>query len=233
MLKLGILASGRGSNFQAIIDATKNYLIWDASIRILITNNPEAKVIQKGKDNKIKYKIIEATKSSFEFYEKITSELLDSKVDLVILAGFMMIIKDPLLSEYKQRIMNIHPSLLPSFPGLNAQKQAFEYGVKVTGCTVHFVDEGIDTGPIILQSPVPVMSNDTVDSLSERILEKEHIIFSEAIRLYSEELRKFIDYLGYEIIETNKQYNIYKDEELIVSNCCSQESAKRYVKTIC
>ena len=187
MLKIGVLASGRGSNFQAIIDAIEKGGL-KASIEILITDNPSAFAIERAKKHNIKYLFINpkefATKD--DFFKKIADELKTRGIELVILAGFMRIVRKPLTDAFPNRIMNIHPALLPAFPGLHGQKQALDYGVKISGCTVHFVDEGMDTGPVIIQAAVPVLPDDTEDTLSERILSFEHKIYPEAIRLFSE-----------------------------------------------
>ena len=187
MLKLGVLASGRGSNFQSIIDEIEAGRL-NAKIRLLITDNPEAYAIERSKKHSIEYLYLNPRdlKSKNDFYSRITEEFVKRDVDLVILAGFMRIVGKPLIEAFPNRIMNIHPALLPAFPGLHSQKQAVDYGVKVSGCTVHFVDEGMDTGPIIIQAAVLVSPDDTEDTLSERILRLEHKIFPYAIRLYSE-----------------------------------------------
>lgn len=186
-LRLGVLASGRGSNFQSIIEAIDNKKL-DAEIAILISDNPLAYAIERAKKHGIEYRVVipDEFSSKDDFFKIIAQELQKKSVDLVILAGFMRIVKKPLLDAYHNRIMNIHPALLPSFPGLHGQKQAVEYGVKISGCTVHFVDEGMDTGPIIIQAAVPVYHDDTEETLSERILKLEHKIYPEAIRLFSE-----------------------------------------------
>jgi len=187
MLKIGVLASGRGSNFQAIIDEIEAKRL-QAKIEILIVDNPSAYAIERAKKHGIPYLYINpedfSTKKSF--YEKIRDELIAREVELVVLAGFMRIVRKPLVDAFPNRIMNIHPALLPSFPGLHGQKQAVDYGVRISGCTVHFVDEGVDSGPIIIQAAVPVHPDDTEESLSERILKLEHKIFPEAIRLFAE-----------------------------------------------
>jgi len=187
MLKIGVLASGRGSNFQAIIDEIEAKRL-QAKIEILIVDNPSAYAIERAKKHGIPYLYINpedfSTKKSF--YEKIRDELIAREVELVVLAGFMRIVRKPLVDAFPNRIMNIHPALLPSFPGLHGQKQAIDYGVRISGCTVHFVDEGVDSGPIIIQAAVPVHPDDTEESLSERILKLEHKIFPEAIRLFAE-----------------------------------------------
>jgi phosphoribosylglycinamide formyltransferase-1 len=182
-----VLASGRGSNFQSIIDAINNKNL-KAQILLLITDNPSAYAIERAKKHDIEHLVIRPKEYSSrdDFYRKITEELQKRDVGLVVLAGFMRIVGKPLIDTYPNRIMNIHPALLPSFPGLHGQKQAVDYGVKISGCTVHFVDEGMDTGPIITQAAVPVYHNDTEDTLSERILKLEHKIYPEAIRLFSE-----------------------------------------------
>lgn len=188
MLKLGVLASGRGSNFQAIIDAVEKGFL-QAEIVLLITDNEAAFAADRAKKHKINHLYINPKEFSTKeaFFEKIVDELKKKKVELVILAGFMRIVRKPLLDAFPKRIMNIHPSLLPAFPGLHGQKQAIDYGARISGCTVHFVDEGTDTGPIIIQAAVPVSPDDTEDSLSGKILELEHKIFPEAIKLFSEE----------------------------------------------
>ena len=187
MLKLGVLASGRGSNFQSIIDEIEAGSL-NASINLLITDNPDAYAIERAKKQSIKYLYLNPHdfKSKNDFDTRIAKELVKRDVDLVILAGFMKIVGKPLIEAFPNRIMNIHPALLPAFPGLHSQKQAVDYGVRVSGCTVHFVDEGTDTGPIIIQAAVVVSPDDTEDTLSERILRLEHKIFPYAIRLYSE-----------------------------------------------
>lgn len=187
MLKLGVLASGRGSNFQSIIDEIEAGSL-NASISLLITDNPDAYAIERAKKQSIKHLYLNPHdfKSKNDFYTMIAKKLVKSDVDLVILAGFMRIVGKPLIEAFPNRIMNIHPALLPAFPGLHSQKQAVDYGVRVSGCTVHFVDEGMDTGPIIIQAAVVVSPDDTEDTLSERILRLEHKIFPYAIRLYSE-----------------------------------------------
>jgi len=182
-----VLASGRGSNFQSIIDAINNKKL-KAQILLLITDNPSAYAIERAKKHDIEHLVLRTKEYSSrdDFYRKITEELQKRNVGLVVLAGFMRIVGKPLIDAYPNRIMNIHPALLPSFPGLHGQKQAVEYGVRISGCTVHFVDEGMDTGPVIMQAAVPVYHSDTEDTLSERILKLEHKIYPEAIRLFSE-----------------------------------------------
>ena len=186
-LKIGVLASGRGSNFQAIIDGIKNGRI-NAEIALLITDKPDAYAIQRARDNKIPCLYLNPRDypTKDKYFEKIAGELAASGAGLVLLAGFMRIVRKPLLGAFPWKVMNIHPALLPSFPGLHGQKQAADYGVKISGCTVHFVDEGMDTGPIIIQAAVPARDDDTEEALSERILEYEHKIYPEAVRLFAE-----------------------------------------------
>jgi len=186
-LKIGVLASGRGSNFQAIIDSIETGYI-SARINMLITDNPKAFSIERAKKHGIEFLIMRPKNctSRDEYFTDIAAELKKSGVELVALAGFMRIVGKPLLDAYPNRVMNIHPALLPSFPGLHGQKQANDYGVKISGCTVHFVDEGMDTGPIIIQAAVPVKDDDTEETLSGRIIKLEHKIYPEAIKIFSE-----------------------------------------------
>ncbi len=186
-LRLGVLASGRGSNFQSIIDAINSKRL-KAGIAVLITDNTSAFAIERAKKHGIEYLVIRPKKyaSKENYFIKIAKELKKRDVGLVVLAGFMRIVEKPLIDAFPNMIMNIHPALLPSFPGLHGQKQAVEYGVKISGCTVHFVDKGVDTGPVIIQAAVPVFQNDTEETLSERILKLEHSIYPEAIKLFSE-----------------------------------------------
>ncbi len=186
-LGIGVLASGRGSNFQSIIDAVeRGYL--KAALRVLICDNPAAFAIERARKHGIEHLIMQPKQfaSRTEYFERIGAELKRREVGLVVLAGFMRVVGKPLIDAFPGRIMNIHPALLPSFPGLHGQKQALEYGVKISGCTVHFVDEGMDTGPVSIQAAVPVKDGDTEESLSTRILAFEHKIYPEAIRLFSE-----------------------------------------------
>jgi len=187
MLNLGVLASGRGSNFQAIIDEIEKGGL-NAKIQLLIVDNSNAYAIERAKTYGIEYLIIRPKEfsSKDDFYLKVAEELKKRNVGLVVLAGFMRIVGKPLIDAFPNRIMNIHPAILPSFPGLHGQRQALEYGVKISGCTVHFVDEGMDTGPIIIQAAVPIYHDDTEETLSERILKLEHKIYPQAIRLFSE-----------------------------------------------
>ncbi|MCI0469719.1 MAG: phosphoribosylglycinamide formyltransferase [Nitrospirae bacterium] len=187
MLNLGVLASGRGSNFQAIIDKIEAGEI-NAGIRLLVVDKAGAYAIERAKKHGIEYLYINPKDfdSKNDFFRTIADELKAKGVELVILAGFMQILRKPLIDAFPNRIMNIHPALLPSFPGLHGQKQAADYGVRISGCTVHFVDEGMDTGPIIIQAALSVSPDDTEETLSARILSLEHKIFPEAIRLYAD-----------------------------------------------
>lgn len=186
-LALGVLASGRGSNLQSIMDACVRGEL-PAVVKVVISDQPEAYALERARQQNIAAHFVNikdyAEKAA---YESAIVELLQKQgVDLVCLAGYMRLVGSTMLQAYPQRIMNIHPSLLPSFTGLDAHQQALDYGVKVSGCTVHFVDEGMDTGPIILQAAVPVMDDDNEDSLSERILEQEHRLYPQAIKLFAQ-----------------------------------------------
>jgi phosphoribosylglycinamide formyltransferase-1 len=187
LLSIGVLASGRGSNFQAIIDSIESGYL-NAKIAVLITDNPNAYAVERAGKCGIESLVIVPKQygSRNDYYRAVAQELKVREVGLVVLAGFMRIVGKPLIDAFRYRIMNIHPALLPSFPGLHGQGQAVDYGVKISGCTVHFVDEGMDTGPVIIQAAVPAVFEDTEDTLSERILRLEHRIFPQAIRLFAE-----------------------------------------------
>jgi phosphoribosylglycinamide formyltransferase-1 len=181
--KLGILLSGRGSNFVAIADSIKAGRL-DAEIAIVISNRADAPGLETARSRGLNARLIASKGRTREDHDaEVVAALNDARVDLVCLAGYMRLLSPDFVRAFPNRILNIHPSLLPAFPGLEAQKQAFEYGVKVAGCTVHFVDEHLDHGPIILQKTVPVLENDDAHSLAERILEQEHIAYSEGIQL--------------------------------------------------
>ncbi|MDE0126141.1 MAG: phosphoribosylglycinamide formyltransferase [Bryobacterales bacterium] len=183
MNRLGILISGRGSNFEAIADSIDEGRL-DAEIAIVISNNPHAKGLRKAKARGLKAVCIRSRAMEREAYDRlVVATLRKEEVDLVCLAGFMRLLSAYFVGEYPNRILNIHPSLLPSFPGLEAQVQALEHGVKHSGCTVHFVDEHLDAGPIICQAVVPVLDTDNEDALAARILKEEHRIYTEAVRL--------------------------------------------------
>ncbi|MBU1752604.1 phosphoribosylglycinamide formyltransferase [bacterium] len=183
---LGVLVSGRGSNLQAIIDAINDGKL-NAIITVVISNRENAYALERARKAGIKTLFIDPLQQDYE--QQMVAQLEANGVELVVLAGFMRILTPYFVNTYKNRILNIHPALLPSFPGLNAQKQALEYGAKVTGVTVHVVDEGMDTGSIILQRAVDIFPNDTAESLSERMLNTEHQIYPEAISLYSNKLQ--------------------------------------------
>jgi phosphoribosylglycinamide formyltransferase 1 len=187
-LRIAVLVSGRGSNLQAIIDNIEKGLL-RAEIAVVISDQPEAYSLERARKHNIPAIPLSAKgyKGKREEYDALlVKELQKHRVELVCLAGFMRIITPALIKAFPSRILNIHPALLPAFPGLHVQKAALEHGVKFSGCTVHFVDEDMDTGPIIIQAVVPVLDNDTEDSLSERILKQEHKIYSRAIQLYAE-----------------------------------------------
>jgi phosphoribosylglycinamide formyltransferase-1 len=181
-MRLGILISGRGSNFEAIANAISGREI-DAEIAIVISNRAGAPGLEIARSRGIPMRVISSAGLEREAYDKLLIEELHThQVDLVCLAGFMRLLSANIIRAFPNRVLNIHPSLLPAFAGLDAQKQALDYGAKITGCTVHFVDEFLDSGPIIIQSAVPVLDGDTVASLSERILSQEHAIYPQAIR---------------------------------------------------
>jgi phosphoribosylglycinamide formyltransferase-1 len=181
--RLGILISGRGSNFEAIADQVAAGAI-PAEIAVVISNRPEAPGLEAARRRGLNAVSIPSKGLDREVYDRmLIEELCRNSVDLVCLAGFMRLLSAGFIRRFASRILNIHPSLLPAFPGLDAQHQAFEHGVKLTGCTVHFVDENLDAGPIVLQVAVPVLDGDTVETLSARILAEEHRIYPEAIRI--------------------------------------------------
>jgi phosphoribosylglycinamide formyltransferase-1 len=185
-LKIAVLGSGKGSNCQSIIDAIRDGSL-NAEIVCVISDVEDAYILERAREHGIPAQFISAapfkTKLDGDGEQAYLEALKAAGADVIVLAGFMRIVKPGLLSAYSGRIINIHPSLLPSFPGLEAWKQALEYGVKVTGCTVHFVDEGTDTGPVIVQKTVPVMDDDDAASLHARIQVQEHIAYPEALRL--------------------------------------------------
>jgi phosphoribosylglycinamide formyltransferase-1 len=184
--RLGILLSGRGSNFEAIAERVGSGEL-DAEIAIVISNRAEARGLEIARQRGLPTVCLPSKGIAREEYDaQLVQELKRCAVDLVCLAGFMRLLSPVLIREFPMRILNIHPSLLPAFPGLDAQKQALDHGVKITGCTVHFVDEQLDAGPIVMQAAVPVLDDDTVESLSARVLAEEHRIYSEAIRLVLE-----------------------------------------------
>ena len=183
MKRLGILMSGRGSNFEAIADQVAAGAV-NAEIAVVISNRTEARGLESARRRGLNAVLLPSKGLDREVYDRmVIAELKKEKVDLVCLAGFMRLLSAAFIREFPNRILNIHPSLLPAFPGLDAQHQAFDHGVKITGCTVHFVDEELDAGPIVIQAAVPVADDDTVETLSARILKEEHRIYSEAIRI--------------------------------------------------
>jgi phosphoribosylglycinamide formyltransferase-1 len=185
-VRLGILISGRGSNFEAIANNIARRKL-DAEIAIVISNRAAAPGLEIARERGIPIRIIPSQGMDRETYDKLLiDELRTHEVDLVCLAGFMRLLSANFVRAFPNRVLNIHPSLLPAFPGLDAQRQALEHGVKITGCTVHFVDEFLDSGPIVVQAAVPVLDGDTVESLSARILVQEHSIYSQAIQAIEE-----------------------------------------------
>ncbi|MDY6820789.1 MAG: phosphoribosylglycinamide formyltransferase [Deferribacterota bacterium] len=186
MINIAVFISGRGSNFKAINESIKNNYINNGKIVLLISNNEKALGLKYAYENKIQTKILSKHLAKDQRDNEILHTLKEHNIHLVCLAGYMSIIGKSIVNTYHNRIMNIHPSLLPSFPGLNAQKQALDYGVKITGCTLHFVDHLVDHGPIILQHAVHVEDSDDVTSLSDRILKYEHIIYPKGIKLFTE-----------------------------------------------
>ncbi|MBI4209445.1 MAG: phosphoribosylglycinamide formyltransferase [Deltaproteobacteria bacterium] len=181
--RVGVLVSGRGTNLQALINASKKGVL-SAEIAVVISNNPKAPALERAQKQQIPTKGIDprAYPNTPAFEEAIVQELQNRKVDLVILAGFMKILSSTIIRAFPQRIINIHPALLPSFPGLHVQRKAIEHGVRFSGCTVHFVDESVDGGPIIIQAVVPLEPEDTEETLAARILKKEHQILPRAVQ---------------------------------------------------
>lgn len=187
MVKLGVLVSGSGSNLQAIIDNIEAGRL-EAQIKIVISNVPGALALERARKHGLPAMVINHKdyRSREDFDQKLVEVLKEHKVELVILAGFMRLITPVLLRAFPMRVMNIHPALLPAFPGTHVWQTEIDYGVKFAGCTVHFVDEGTDTGPIIIQAVVPVYDEDTAETLNARILKQEHKIYSRAIQLFAE-----------------------------------------------
>jgi phosphoribosylglycinamide formyltransferase-1 len=185
--RIGVLLSGRGSNFEALADSAASARIPNAEISIVISNREGAPGIEKARAGGIEARVIPSRGLEREAYDKlVVAALQEKKVDLVCLAGYMRLLSPHFVAAFRNRILNIHPSLLPAFPGLEAQRQALEHGAKVSGCTVHFVDENLDAGPIVLQAVVAIENGDTPETLSERILREEHRIYSEAVRIILE-----------------------------------------------
>jgi phosphoribosylglycinamide formyltransferase-1 len=188
MTRIGVLASGRGSNLQSLIDNVESEYIPRSQIVVVISDKPDAYALERARNHGIE--ALHVNPKGYDTHDDyngaLVAELRKRKVDLVLLAGYMRIVRPNLISAFKNRVMNIHPALLPSFPGLHGQRQAVEYGVKVSGCTVHFVDEEVDHGPIVIQAAVPVLEDDTEDALAKRILEQEHRIYPQAVRWFAE-----------------------------------------------
>ena len=184
MNRIAVLLSGRGSNFEAIAESVRAGRIRDAEVAVVVSNRESASGIEKARQRGIEAVVIPSKGKQREEYDReVVALLKQKKIDLVCLAGFMRLLSPYFVQEFRHRILNIHPALLPSFPGLEAQKQALEWGVKFSGCTVHLVDEHLDAGPIICQAVVPVEDGDTEETLAARILREEHRIYAEAINL--------------------------------------------------
>jgi phosphoribosylglycinamide formyltransferase 1 len=185
--RIGVLLSGRGSNFEALADSVAAGRIPGAEIAVVVSNREGAPGSAKAKERGIAVRVLPSKGLEREVYDRqVVAVLHEFKVDLVCLAGYMRLLSPFFVAAFPNRILNIHPSLLPSFPGLESQRQALEYGVKIAGCTVHFVDENLDAGPIVLQATVPVRDDDTEETLSSRILQEEHRIYTEAVRIVLE-----------------------------------------------
>jgi len=183
-MKVGVMASGRGSNFQAILKELNKGNLPDVEIAHLIVNKKDAKVIKIAKKHNISYSIIESkNKTRTEFEKEIIHIFREKNIEIIVLAGFMRILSSNFVNEYKHKIINIHPSLLPAFPGAHAHRDVIKSGVKESGCTVHFVDEGVDSGPIIMQASINLEKGETEGSLSKKILIKEHQIFPKVLQL--------------------------------------------------
>jgi len=185
--RIGVLLSGRGSNFVALAESVSAGRIPNAEIAIVVSNREGAPGIDKAKERGIPTRVIPSKGLERETYDRqVVAVLREQKVELICLAGYMRLLSQYFVASFPNRILNIHPSLLPSFPGLESQRQALEYGVKFAGCTVHFVDENLDAGPIVLQAAIPVRDEDTETSLAERILAEEHRIYTEAVNIVLE-----------------------------------------------
>ena len=191
--RIGVLLSGRGSNFEALADSVGGGRLPGAEIAVVVSNREGAPGIERAKERGIAARVIPSKGLEREVYDRqVVAVLREFKVDLVCLAGYMRLLSPFFVASFPNRILNIHPSLLPSFPGLESQRQALEYGVKFAGCTVHFVDENLDAGPIVLQATVPVRDDDTEETLSSRILAEEHRIYTEAVRIVLEGKYKIV-----------------------------------------
>ena len=191
--RIGVLLSGRGSNFEALADSVGAGRLPGAEIAVVVSNREGAPGIERAKERGIAARVIPSKGLEREVYDRqVVAVLREFNVDLVCLAGYMRLLSPFFVASFPNRILNIHPSLLPSFPGLESQRQALEYGVKFAGCTVHFVDENLDAGPIVLQATVPVRDDDTEETLSSRILAEEHRIYTEAVRIVLEGKYKIV-----------------------------------------
>jgi phosphoribosylglycinamide formyltransferase-1 len=187
-INVGVLASGRGTDFQSLVDATARGEL-DVNLAVLICNVPDAPVIARAKRGGVPVAVVDHRpygKDREGFEREVVRVLREHRVDLVVFAGFMRLVTPYFVREFPHRIMNIHPSLLPAFPGAHAQAEAIAWGAKVSGCTIHFVDESVDGGPVILQKAVPVLDDDTPETLAARILEQEHVFLPLAVRLFAE-----------------------------------------------
>ena len=201
-MRVAVLASGRGSNFQSILDASERGDLPNCEIKLLIVNRIEAYAIERAKKHNIPYYIVESkNKKRHNFDQEMIEILKSNQIEIVVLAGFMRILSKQFISEYKNKIINIHPSLLPKFPGANAHRDAIEAKAKISGCTVHFVDEGVDTGPIIMQESVSVDKDDDEHTLSEKILPIEHKMYPKVLDLITSNKIKIIN--GKVITETD------------------------------
>jgi len=211
-MRVAILVSGRGSNMEAILKAKQEGKLPEAEIALIVSNKKDAPALGKASTFNVKTAFVDPKpfKGDREGYDtQILNTLREENIDFIVLAGFMRIITPVLLNAFQNRIINIHPALLPCFPGLHAQKQALDYGVKVSGCTVHFVDAGVDTGPIIIQAVVPVLSNDTEESLSQRILKYEHKLLPMALDLATRKRLRVVGrkvYIDEEFPETDYHF---------------------------
>jgi phosphoribosylglycinamide formyltransferase 1 len=198
MVPIGVLVSGRGSNLESILDAIDNHYLTKGEVKIVISNRPNAPALGIAKKHHVQTIVLDdngVPKRSWEYDQNTIKALqshgVTSKIGLVVLAGYFRIISDQFVDLFNMRIINVHPSLLPAFPGLDPQKKAIEHGVKISGCTAHFANKEVDAGPIILQTPVPVRDDDTPETLASRILREEHRILPEAIRLLTEDQLRF------------------------------------------
>lgn len=193
MIPIAVLVSGRGSNLEAILDAVDRKVITKGQVKVVISNKSGVLALEIAGKHEVPGIVVDDRgfpKKSWEYDQKTIAALksygVESKDGLILLAGYFRILSPEFVTLYEKRIMNVHPALLPAYPGLEAQKQALEHGAKITGCTIHFVDKGVDTGPIILQAPVPIRDDDTWETLSARILREEHRLYPEAVRLFTE-----------------------------------------------